>query len=82
MSFQRQPDLTNIFVFLLIVGVEVHEVDSFVMRIVSLLNELQFDSNHVLMNYVETTTLSKSICYVHVGIYDWINKSVLLIQSN
>ena len=82
MSFQRQPDLTNIFVFLLIVGVEVHEVDSFVMRIVSLLNELQFDSNHVLMNYVETTTLSKSICYVHVGIYYWINKYVLLIQSN
>ena len=82
MSFQRQPDLTNIFVFLLIVGVKVHEVDSFVMRIVSLLNELQFDSNHVLMNYVETTTLSKSICYVHVGIYYWINKYVLLIQSN
>ena len=76
MSLQRQPDHIGIFVVCLIVGFEVDEVDSLVMRIISGLRKLQPISNHVLINYVGTAKLSKPMCYVHVDICYYINKSV------
>jgi hypothetical protein len=56
--------LTSTFVFYLIVRVEVNEVDFNVMRIVSVLNELQFVSGRIFMNYVVTATLNKSIFFL------------------
>ena len=55
------------FVFL-VVGFEVDEVDSHVMRSVNGLCKLQLVSDHVWINSVATTKLTKSISYMHVDI--------------
>lgn len=59
----------GIFVVCLIVGFEIYEADSYVVKIVNVLHKLQIVSNHVLIYYAVTTKLSKSICYVYVFIY-------------
>ena len=56
----------GIFVVCLVVGFEVHEIDSRVMRIVSVMCKLQHVFSHYSFNYVATTNLIKSICYVKV----------------
>ena len=48
--------------------VEVREVYSLVMSIVSVLRKLKLISSHVFINCVATTKLNKSICYVHISI--------------
>ena len=52
----------NVIVF------EVHEVDFLVMRIISILCKLQHVSSYVLIKYIVTTNLNRSLCYVHVEI--------------
>ena len=57
-QLQRQLDHTDIFVICLVIGFEVDEVDSLVIRIVSILHKLKCISSHVLINCVGTTKLN------------------------
>ena len=58
----------------------VDEVDSHIMRIVSVLHKLQYISNYVIIHYARTIELIKSIWYVNVNICYQIDKFVLLNQ--
>ena len=53
----------GIFFVCLVDGFKVHEIDSYVLKIAIVLHKNQYVFNHVLINCVTITKLSKSICY-------------------
>ena len=64
----------------LVVGFEVDEFDSLLMKFVNVLHKLQPISSHVLINCVGTAKLIKLICNMHVNRIYHINMYVLLNQ--
>ena len=63
-QLEKQLDVPCIFVVYLVVGFEVYEVYSHVIKSISVLHKLQLVFKHILINYAATIKLNKSICYV------------------